>query len=533
MSAAQDDSEAVGTKRGLGAAVATTPRRPVSSTHVNSVQSLIRAITRAFPSQVEHDARVLDRHLREGRFQRSLSLVAGVSGLLSGLEVASQHYRGSYGQRIMYSPVVLSSALFAAGVGGAVSPRWARTALPVASAALVADGVLGFGFHIRGIARKPGGWRIPVFNIVMGPPIFAPLLLTVGGGLGLVASMLRPESSPRRSLAHPAPAWVALLPALLGRKERAMAAAVREGRFQQALGVAMAASAVLNGFESLYSHYKTNFAFKVQWAPVLLTPALTAAGLGTVVSPKFAKSYLPAISLLAVGAGGIGFFYHLRGVMRRPGSASQLVHNPHLRTAPIRAVALCRNRVSRAARQPPTKVEIMSLFRKKASQATGRSAVGGRADALPAEATRWPVDPRSSAPLEPRAQPGYYPDFSTLSQQDFWDATTRDLIVKRVHEVPPVRFFSPLEEPIARAVFDRIVPQDDRDDAHKIPVVNYVDAKLYERRLDGYRFDGVPDAPRGAPSGAAGDRGDGEATLRALVRDLGYARTRNALVVDS
>jgi gluconate 2-dehydrogenase gamma chain len=42
------------------------------------------------------------------------------------------------------------------------------------------------------------------------------------------------------------------------------------------------------------------------------------------------------------------------------------------------------------------------------------------------------------------------------------------------------------------AVCDRILPQDDRDELHKIPIVNSIDERLYEDRLDGYRFDGMP-----------------------------------------
>ena len=211
---------------------------------------------RGWLSVFEHDALVLDRHVREGRFQRSLSAVAGFSGLLGGLEVTLQHYRGSYNQRVMYSPVILGLLLFAAGAGGAASPRLARSVLPVASAALLADGVAGFGFHVRGIARKPGGWRIPITNLVMGPPIFAPLLLGIGGFLGLVASMLRPERHRDRLVRLLAPraprsAWARLLPPGLRRRERLLATRVREGRFQGMLAGATAVSATLNGFEAL------------------------------------------------------------------------------------------------------------------------------------------------------------------------------------------------------------------------------------------------------------------------------------------
>lgn len=258
------------------------------------------------------DALVLDRKIREGRFQRSLSLVAGASGLLGGLEVTLQHYRGSYGQRIMYTPVLLSIALAIAGTAGAVSPKLARTVLPVASATLLADGVIGFGMHIRGIHRKPGGWRIPIFNIVMGPPLFAPLLLGIGGFLGLIASRLRPEESTSKDQQD------------VGPPHSTHALSIREGRFQKLLATATAISAFLNGIESLYSHYKTRFETPAQWVPVLMTPPLIAASVGAIYSRKVARTWLPALSACAIAAGAVGSYYHLRGVARKPGGLKKL-----------------------------------------------------------------------------------------------------------------------------------------------------------------------------------------------------------------
>src|SRR5438270_7814616 len=113
-----------------------------------------------------HDTAVVDQHIREGRFQRSLSLVTALSSLLSGLEVTYEHYRGSYSQQIMYTPVFLSVALFMTGVGAAFSRRVARTLLPVLSILTIVDGIVGFYFHVRGVARKPGGWRVPVMNVI-------------------------------------------------------------------------------------------------------------------------------------------------------------------------------------------------------------------------------------------------------------------------------------------------------------------------------------------------------------------------------
>lgn len=274
------------------------------------------------------DADEIDRAIREGRFQRWLALVAGVSSALSGMEVAYEHYRGSYSRRVMYTPVLLSGALTVAGIVAFFNARAARTVLPAVSAITAVDSALGFYFHVRGVARKPGGWRLPVVNMVMGPPVFAPLLFGVSAYLGLLASRLRRNDRdagvelPRA--AHPGH-WAALVS---GSHERiGWAQDVREGRFQKQMAVATVVAAGFSGFEAWYSHYKNNFRYRVQWTPVAIAPLLMAAGIGAVVRVRVAHTWLPAMSALAIANGTVGFYFHTRGVLRRPGGAKKLAYN--------------------------------------------------------------------------------------------------------------------------------------------------------------------------------------------------------------
>jgi hypothetical protein len=55
------------------------------------------------------------------------------------------------------------------------------------------DGVLGTYFHLRGAARKPGGFKEATYNLVMGPPALAPGSLTMVGAIGLAAAIARRE----------------------------------------------------------------------------------------------------------------------------------------------------------------------------------------------------------------------------------------------------------------------------------------------------------------------------------------------------
>ncbi|MFP5405956.1 MAG: gluconate 2-dehydrogenase subunit 3 family protein, partial [Gammaproteobacteria bacterium] len=90
------------------------------------------------------------------------------------------------------------------------------------------------------------------------------------------------------------------------------------------------------------------------------------------------------------------------------------------------------------------------------------------------------------------AHPGYYPGFSTLGQRRFWDAATREVILDRVDNVPEIRYFDPQEARLLTAICDRVLPQDDRDESHKIPIVPQIDKRLHENSHDGYRYEDMP-----------------------------------------
>jgi hypothetical protein len=106
-----------------------------------------------------------------------------------------------------------------------------------------------------------------------------------------------------------------------------------------------------------------------------------------------------------------------------------------------------------------------------------------------------PVDPRTATPLPPRQQPGYYAGFSTLAQQHYWDAKTRSVILDRVHNVPAARFFDPEQTRLLEAICARLVPQDDRDDAHRVPIAPQIDRRLADGDGDGYRYEDMPPDP--------------------------------------
>ena len=274
------------------------------------------------------DLEIVNNAIREGRFQRSLSLLTAVTSIASGLEVAYEHYRGSYSRRVMYTPVILSVLLAVAGFAGFFSRRAARTVLRLIAFVTLVDAGVGFYFHVRGIYRKPGGWRLPMTNMIMGPPIFAPLLFGTSAYLGLIASYLQREEATDRISTSGKDTWISrILPDSAARALLSTEQDIREGKFQRQVAIVTGISALLSGFEAYYSHYKNNFRYWVQWTPVAIAPVLAGVAFASVKSRRLATTALPAVSVVAGLDAAVGFFYHGRGVLRRPGGRKYLLYN--------------------------------------------------------------------------------------------------------------------------------------------------------------------------------------------------------------
>lgn len=133
------------------------------------------------------------RNIETGRFERSLSMLTGAGAIITAAEIFFEHDRASFGNKMMWLPVALGPVGAAAGIAGFVNRRMAKTLLPITSAAIVVNGLQGTYLHIRGIAQRPGGFRNALYNIEAGPPLLAPLLMTMVGGMGLLAAILRRE----------------------------------------------------------------------------------------------------------------------------------------------------------------------------------------------------------------------------------------------------------------------------------------------------------------------------------------------------
>jgi hypothetical protein len=129
--------------------------------------------------------------VRTGRFERSMSVLTAAGAAVTAGEIYLSHDGASFGNKMMWWPIAVVPAAIPAGIASVFSRRAAHTVLPLASAAIVANGLQGTYLHWRGIAQRPGG--ITRYNMEAGPPVFAPLLAALVGGMGLLASVLRRE----------------------------------------------------------------------------------------------------------------------------------------------------------------------------------------------------------------------------------------------------------------------------------------------------------------------------------------------------
>jgi hypothetical protein len=270
------------------------------------------------------------REIREGRFQRSMALVTAFSAIVSGFEAYVQHRRGAFSHWLMWTPVWLTPPTALTAAAALASERAARGVLPALSLVSLADGVLGFVYHVRGIRRMPGGFSVGQYNVVMGPPVFAPLLTCSVGVSGLLtAALRRGRREPRSTRALRTLARMARRSDGHGKGggTSTIAERISEGRFQQLMAVTAATFGVLAGGEAYFEHLRGSFNQRVMWTPVWVTPPMVGAAIGAAFSERVAHDVLPAVSAITFLDGMLGFGLHLRGIERMPGGVRNLQFN--------------------------------------------------------------------------------------------------------------------------------------------------------------------------------------------------------------
>jgi len=177
------------------AAVARSPLVPAASKLTRSAaRGLARVATPPRPSRARRLTRLIARLVPSPAVTqtagRRLNASAAVLAFSVLADSAVEHYRGSFQNRAMYTPLVAAALMLGASVFGTTDKRAARH--PVRDTiygAAAATGLAGLGFHAYNILKRPS--RLSWLNLFYAAPIGAPMALALAGLLGRGAEKVR------------------------------------------------------------------------------------------------------------------------------------------------------------------------------------------------------------------------------------------------------------------------------------------------------------------------------------------------------
>ncbi|WP_428390716.1 hypothetical protein [Lichenicoccus sp.] len=218
------------------------------------------------------------------------------AGTLAGsvlFDSAVEHYRGQFHNPAMFTPLVTSSFSLAVSAHGLADTRvGAHAARDVIYAGTALTGLVGTGFHLFNIAKRPGGfsWQ----NLFYSAPPGAPAALMLSGLLGFLSERVR-NTPPGTA------------PVVLG---------LPAGRV---LGVVTGAGIFGTVGEAGLLHFRGQFHDPFMLLPVTMPPvAALLTAVASVSSPRprpLTRWWLRATAIL--GLAGTGF--HALGVGRDMG----------------------------------------------------------------------------------------------------------------------------------------------------------------------------------------------------------------------
>ena len=152
--------------------------------------TLLLSRRRARPSPlIPEKAPAIDRGTAV-RAARRMNWAAGTLAASVLADSAVEHYRGQFHNKAMYAPLATSALSLAVSIHGLSDRRpGAHRLRDRVYAAAGLTGLVGTGFHLYNITRKPGGisWQ----NLFYAAPIGAPFALVLSGGLGYLAERVR------------------------------------------------------------------------------------------------------------------------------------------------------------------------------------------------------------------------------------------------------------------------------------------------------------------------------------------------------
>jgi len=125
---------------------------------------------------------------------RRLNRAAGTLALSVLADSGIEHYRGSFKNTAMFTPLAVASMTLATSIHGTADARaFAHRARDIVYLLAAATGVAGTGFHFYNVGKKDGGfcWQ----NLFYGAPLGAPMAILLAGLIGFCSERVR-ESAP-------------------------------------------------------------------------------------------------------------------------------------------------------------------------------------------------------------------------------------------------------------------------------------------------------------------------------------------------
>jgi len=223
---------------------------------------------------------------------RRLNCAAGMLALSVLADSSIEHYRGSFENKAMFTPLIVSALTLGTSVHGTADRREdAHLARDTIYLLAAATGLIGTGFHLYNVGKKTGGvsWQ----NLFYGAPLGAPMALLLSGALGAVGETLRDEPlEDPRLFGLPAGKALALL---------------------SAVGLVGTVG------EVALLHFRGSFQHRAMYAPVAVPPVAAAllarAALGEPRVCWWTRAWLRVTAAL----GALGVAFHARGVARYHG----------------------------------------------------------------------------------------------------------------------------------------------------------------------------------------------------------------------
>lgn len=225
---------------------------------------------------------------------RRLNRAAGTLAMSVLLDSAVEHYRGSFRNKAMFTPLVAAALALGVSLHGTADKRRSAHAVRDATyAAAALTGVAGTGFHVYNIARRPG--RFAWQNLFYGAPLGAPMAMLLSGLIGYYSERVRENPAGRTPRVFGLPAG------------RALAAVTGAGL----LGTTAEA-----GLLHFRGAYHDPFMFLPVTVPPVAAGLLAETAFGRRGRDRwFTRLWLRATALL--GFAGVGF--HAYGVHRNMG----------------------------------------------------------------------------------------------------------------------------------------------------------------------------------------------------------------------